>query len=90
MNWFQRLANRIEMEKQLDAELRFHFESQVADKMRAGLTEAEARRAAAWSSAVSRRSSKSAAKAVERSGLCRSCRTCASARASWHGHRAFR
>jgi predicted permease len=33
------------MEQELDAELRFHFESQVADKIRAGLTEAEARRA---------------------------------------------
>jgi hypothetical protein len=32
------------MEKQLDAELRFHFESQVANKIDAGLTEAEARR----------------------------------------------
>jgi predicted permease len=33
------------MEKELDAELRFHFETQVADKIQAGLTEAEARRA---------------------------------------------
>jgi predicted permease len=33
------------MEKELDAELRFHFETQVADKMQTGLSEAEARRA---------------------------------------------
>jgi predicted permease len=33
------------MEKELDAELRFHFETQVADKIQAGQTEAEARRA---------------------------------------------
>jgi predicted permease len=45
MNWFQRLAKSDEVERQLDAELRFHFESQVADKMRAGFTKAEARRA---------------------------------------------
>ena len=45
MNWFQRLSKTGRMEKELDAELRFHFESQVADKIQAGLTEAEARRA---------------------------------------------
>ncbi len=45
MNWFQRLSRRGQMEKELDAELRFHFESQVGDKIRGGLTEAEARRA---------------------------------------------
>ena len=44
MNWFQRLTRAGHMEKQLDAELRFHFESQVANKIDAGLTEAEARR----------------------------------------------
>jgi predicted permease len=32
------------MEKELDTELRFHFESQVADKIHAGMTEAEAHR----------------------------------------------
>ena len=36
MNWFQRLSKTGRMEKELDAELRFHFESQVADKMDAG------------------------------------------------------
>jgi predicted permease len=45
MNWFQRLSKTGRMEKELDSELRFHFESQVADKVHAGLTEAEARRA---------------------------------------------
>ncbi|HEY3936476.1 MAG TPA: ABC transporter permease, partial [Bryobacteraceae bacterium] len=44
MNWWQRLLKRARMEKQLDSELRFHFESQVAAKIRAGLTEEEARR----------------------------------------------
>jgi len=44
MNWFQRLLKPARMEKELDSELRFHFESQVADKVRAGLSEAEARR----------------------------------------------
>ena len=34
MNWFQRLSKTGRMEKELDAELRFHFESQVADKIR--------------------------------------------------------
>jgi predicted permease len=45
MNWFQRLLRTGRMEKELDAELRFHFESQVAAKIHAGLTEVEARRA---------------------------------------------
>jgi predicted permease len=45
MNWFQRLSKTGRMEKELDAELRFHFETQVAEKIQAGLTEAEARRA---------------------------------------------
>jgi len=45
MNWFQRLSKTGRMEKELDAELRFHFETQVAEKIQTGLTEAEARRA---------------------------------------------
>ena len=44
MNWLQRLLRSGRMEKELDSELRFHFESQVADKVHAGVTEAEARR----------------------------------------------
>ena len=46
MNWLQRLVRTRRMERELDAELRFHFETQVAEKMRAGLSEAQARRAA--------------------------------------------
>src|ERR1039457_3497422 len=46
MNSFQRLSKTGRMEKELDAELGFHFETQVADKIAAGLTEAEARREA--------------------------------------------
>src|SRR5580698_2936557 len=45
MNWLQRLIRNDRMEKDLDKELRFHFESQVADKIHAGMSEAEARRA---------------------------------------------
>lgn len=45
MNWFPRLSKTGRMEMELDAELRFHFETLVADKIQAGLTEAEARRA---------------------------------------------
>jgi len=45
MNWLQRLFGIRRMERQLDSELRFHFESQVADKVRRGLSETEARRA---------------------------------------------
>jgi predicted permease len=45
MNWFQRISKTGQMEKELDAELRFHFETLVADKIEAGQTEAEARRA---------------------------------------------
>ena len=45
MNWLQRLVRTARMEKELDAELSFHVEAQVADKIRSGLTEADARRA---------------------------------------------
>ena len=44
MNWLQRLLRTRRMERELDAELRFHFETQVAEKMLAGLTETQARR----------------------------------------------
>lgn len=46
MNWWPRLLNKKRVEKQLDAELRDHFERQVADNLRAGMTKAEARRSA--------------------------------------------
>jgi predicted permease len=45
MSWLQRLFRTRRVEQQLDSELRFHFESQVADKVRRGMAEAEARRA---------------------------------------------
>jgi len=44
MGWLQRLFSRNRMERDLDKELRFHFESQVADKVRSGIPESEARR----------------------------------------------
>ena len=44
MSWPRRLFSRNRMEIDLDKELRFHFESQVADKVRSGLSENEARR----------------------------------------------
>jgi len=44
MNWFQRLTGAGRMERELDRELRFHVESQIADKIHVGMTEAEARR----------------------------------------------
>lgn len=44
MSWLRRLFARERMEIELDHELRFHFESQVADKVRAGIPEREARR----------------------------------------------
>ena len=44
MNWWQRLRKSGELERQLDAELRYHFERQVEDNIRAGIPEEEARR----------------------------------------------
>jgi putative ABC transport system permease protein len=44
MSWLRRLLARQRMELDLDKELRFHFESQVADKVRSGIPELEARR----------------------------------------------
>jgi macrolide transport system ATP-binding/permease protein len=44
MSWLHRLFTRRRMEAELDKELRFHFESQVADKVCSGASEAEARR----------------------------------------------
>ncbi|HTB98263.1 MAG TPA: ABC transporter permease [Terracidiphilus sp.] len=44
MSWLVRLFARKRMETDLDKELRFHFESQVADKVRSGIPENEARR----------------------------------------------
>jgi predicted permease len=44
MSWLQRLFFRNQLERDLDKELRFHFETQVADKVRSGISEPEARR----------------------------------------------
>lgn len=44
MGWLRRLFARKRLEIELDKELRFHFESQVADKVRSGIPESEARR----------------------------------------------
>ena len=44
MGWLRRLFSRERLEADLDKELRFHFESQVADKVRSGIPEGEARR----------------------------------------------
>jgi predicted permease len=46
MNWLQRLFAVKRMEENLDSELQFHLEQQVANKVRSGMTEDEARRAA--------------------------------------------
>jgi len=44
MSWLRRLLAQKRMEIDLDKELRFHFESQVTDKVRSGIPENEARR----------------------------------------------
>ena len=44
MSWLLRLFSRKRMEMELEKELQFHFESQVADKVRSGISESEARR----------------------------------------------
>src|ERR1700733_9224197 len=44
MSWLRRLFAREGMEDELDRELRFHFELQVAEKKRSGISESEARR----------------------------------------------
>ncbi|MPZ19703.1 MAG: hypothetical protein GEV06_17545 [Luteitalea sp.] len=46
MRWWRRFLRRNRLERELDAELRFHVEHQVADLTRRGLPEAEARRKA--------------------------------------------
>ncbi|MGH9451292.1 MAG: ABC transporter permease, partial [Terriglobia bacterium] len=46
MRWYQRLFRRARTEKQLDAELRFHVEQQIADYVATGITPEEARRRA--------------------------------------------
>jgi len=46
LSWWRRLLKRPEMERHLDAELRFHFDGLVADNLRAGMSETEAQRSA--------------------------------------------
>ncbi|HTV54746.1 MAG TPA: permease prefix domain 1-containing protein, partial [Terriglobia bacterium] len=46
MRWYQRLFRRTRTEKQLDAELQFHLERQIADYVATGMTPEEARRRA--------------------------------------------
>jgi predicted permease len=44
MIWIRRLLGRKRLEMDLDKELRFHFDSQIADKVRSGIAQNEARR----------------------------------------------
>lgn len=46
MRWYQRLIRRARTEKQLDTELRFHLEQQIADYVATGMTPEQARRRA--------------------------------------------
>lgn len=46
MRWLTRLFHKQQAEKQLDAELKFHLERQIADYVAAGMTSEEARRRA--------------------------------------------
>ena len=46
MTWWQRFRNRDRLERELDAELRYHFDRHVEDNIRSGMPEAEARRMA--------------------------------------------
>src|SRR5580700_6327045 len=46
MTWLDRVLRSEQLEKELDAELRFDFDQRVAENIRSGMSEAEARRAA--------------------------------------------
>jgi hypothetical protein len=46
VNWWQRLRNRDRLERELDAELRYHFDREVADNIRMGMSQEEACRRA--------------------------------------------
>ena len=46
MRWWRRVFRRARLERELDAELRFHLEQQIADERRRGMSEADARRQA--------------------------------------------
>lgn len=45
MNWRRQLLRKAHREERLDAELRYHFDCQVADRVRTGMSEEEAGRA---------------------------------------------
>ena len=44
MSWLTRVFSRRSLETDLEKELRFHFENQVTDKIRSGISVVEARR----------------------------------------------
>src|SRR5262245_18646749 len=44
MNWLRRLANKDRLEREMSQELRFHFEQQVQQYLKAGLSADEAHR----------------------------------------------
>ena len=46
MRWIRRLTDKPRAEKELDRELRFHLEQQIADYIAAGMSPAKARRRA--------------------------------------------
>ena len=46
MRWYRRLFRRARTERQLDAELRFHLEQQIADYVAMGMSAEEAQRRA--------------------------------------------
>jgi putative ABC transport system permease protein len=46
VTWLDRLLHRKQLEKQLDAELRFHYDQRVAEHIDSGMSESEARRSA--------------------------------------------
>ena len=46
MRWYRRVLQRARTERQIDAELRFHLEQQIADYVATGMTPEEARRRA--------------------------------------------
>jgi hypothetical protein len=46
MNWFRRLLHKSRCESELDKELRFHLEQQIADNIAAGASPETARRQA--------------------------------------------
>ncbi len=54
MNWWHRLRRKDYLEDRLDAEVRYHFDRQVADNLQSGRPRKPAARPV-WSSAASTR-----------------------------------